>query len=377
MHIFKKMSTVPFINPKVSYLDLIHVVRSIRSTWLVYGENTRLLETELVKYLRVSDVIATSSCTSALQLALMLSNVTDGDEVITTPMSWVASTTAIIHQGGIPVFCDIDKSGLIDISRLEQLITPRTRAILFVDLYGQMPNVKTLREIADKYDLYLIEDAAHALEAKYQGERPGSMSDFAAFSFHAAKNITSGQGGALAVRIQSHGETARILRRDGVVNLPDGRRRMLYLGNKFDSTDFQSAMLLHQLKRIQKLQNRRKRIFEYYSTNIDLNFCEFPYINPNATHANHLFVVLTDPSVRDEVRAMMQKRRITTSVHYESIHLEPYFAKNRVRGSENLKESELFGSRVIALPTYPQLSKRKMRRVVKILNESLRIASTQ
>lgn len=370
MNYIKKIRKVPFISPRVGYFDLIRLGRSIKSTWLVYGKYTSQLESELKKYLKVPDVVATSSCTSALQLALMIAKIQRGDEVITTPMSWVASTTAIIHQGGVPVFCDIDDSGLIDISKIEALITPKTRAILFVDLYGQMPNVILLRQIADRHGLILIEDAAHALESKYLEKRPGSLSDFAAFSFHAAKNITSGQGGALAVRNKSHGDTARILRRDGVVNLSDGRRRMLYLGNKFDATDFQSAMLLGQLKKIQKFQRKRKKIFDYYLKNINSNYCDFPTIAAEATHAHHLFVILIESSVRDKVRAELELSGISTSIHYESINLEPYFKENPLRGGNNLSKSEHFGSRVIALPTYPQLSRRKMKRVVKVLNNT-------
>lgn len=367
----KNRNSVPFINPQFRLIDLIPVIKSIRSTWLVYGKYTKTLETSLTEFLGVSDVVATSSCTTALELALVMANLKLGDEVITTPMSWVASTTSIMHHGGTPVFCDIDAAGLIDVDKIEPLITTKTRAILFVDLYGQMPNIIKLRKIADKYGLLLIEDAAHALEANYSGVAPGQMSDFAAFSFHAAKNITSGQGGALAVRDVSFGHLARILRRDGVVNLEDGRRRMIHLGYKFDSTDFQSAMLLKQLKRINKMQKRRERVFDFYANNIDKKFCTFPEISPDANHAHHLFVVLVDPTKRDKIRKILGDNGISTSIHYESIHLEPYFLANSVRNSENLPNATDFGSRVISLPTYPQIKTKSLKRVVQVLNTAL------
>ena len=367
----KKRHEVAFINPTFKLIDLIPVIKSIRSTWLVYGKNTSKLEKNLADFLGVTDVVATSSCTTALELALILTNLNPGDEVITTPMSWVASTTSIIHHGGTPVFCDIDSSGLLDLDKVEELVTPRTRAILFVDLYGQMPDVYRLRTIADKHNLILIEDAAHALEAKYEQAAPGTVSDFAAFSFHAAKNITSGQGGALAVRTKEAGDLARILRRDGVVNLPDGRRRMLHLGYKFDSTDFQSAMLLKQLGRIDSLQRKRKKVFDYYLKNIDYRFCKTPTISEKAKHANHLFVVLVNPDLRDQIRLLMKERGVTTSIHYESIHMEPYFKENKVLNSENLPNSTLFGQGVISLPTYPQISRKQLRHVVSTLNQAM------
>jgi UDP-4-amino-4-deoxy-L-arabinose-oxoglutarate aminotransferase len=371
MGFWKKRIDVAFINPTFKFIDLIPVIKSIRSTWLVYGKNTLVLEENLATYLGVADVVATSSCTTALELALVLTDLKPGDEVITTPMSWVASTTSIIHHGGTPVFCDIDSSGLLDLDKVEILITSKTRAILFVDLYGQMPDVYRLRSIADKYNLVLIEDAAHALEAKYREASPGTISDFAAFSFHAAKNITSGQGGALAVRSKQVGELARILRRDGVVNLPDGRRRMLHLGYKFDSTDFQSAMLLKQLSRINTMQFKRKRVFDFYAENIDFRYCKAPVINVNARHANHLFVVIVDANARDHIRAYMKDHGVTTSIHYESIHMEPYFLENKILNSENLPESTLFGQGVISLPTYPQITRAQLKHVVSVLNNAL------
>jgi dTDP-4-amino-4,6-dideoxygalactose transaminase len=359
---------VPFINPRLSFLDLVKLIRSIRSTWLVYGPYTKQFESHLASYLGVEDVVATSSCTSALQLALLLEDIGTGDEVITTPLSWVATTNVILHSGATPVFCDIDPStGLIDCGEIEKLITNKTRAILAVDIYGQMVDIIGISEICKQYGLVLIEDAAHSVEASRDGFSPGQVADYAAFSFHAAKNLTSGQGGALSVRSLLNGEKARVLRRDGVVNQPDGKRRMLMLGNKFDSTDFQSALLINQLKTINLKHKKRKKVFSRYVNGFSGTNIKFLEFVPNSVHASHLFVVLVAEEIRDNLREQLTFLGISTSVHYEAIHLEPFY-RDLYGFDENFCPNAVaFGRSVISLPTYPSLTRRQQKYVIKKL----------
>ena len=364
---------VPFIHPKLQFTDLLRMLKSINSTWLVYGRYTARFESVLSEYLGGANVVATSSCTSALQLALHLSNVGPGDEVITTPISWVATSNVIIHSGAKPVFVDIDPdTGLINEKLIEAKISPLTKAVLFVDLFGQMPNLNSIREICDRHQLFMIEDAAHALESERNGNQPGQVSDFAAFSFHSAKNITSGQGGALTTRTNENAARARILRRDGVINLPDGKRRMIELGFKFDSTDFQSALLIGQLSRIEGKLKKRKRVHDRYLKKID---SEFARVIPGANDykmSNHLTVILVAAEYRDELRKILLERGIQTSVHYESINLEPYYAKTFGEEIGAFQNAEKFGESVISLPTYPNLSRRKQNYVIKNINEILK-----
>jgi dTDP-4-amino-4,6-dideoxygalactose transaminase len=364
---------VPFIHPKLRFTDLLRMLKSINSTWLVYGRYTSKFESVLSEYLGGANVVATSSCTSALQLALHLSKVGPGDEVITTPISWVATSNVIIHSGAKPVFVDIDpKTGLIDEDLIEARITKLTKAVLFVDLFGQMPNLSKIREICDRHKIFMIEDAAHALESERDGNQPGQLSDFAAFSFHSAKNITSGQGGALTTRTNEDASQARILRRDGVINLPDGKRRMVELGFKFDSTDFQSALLIGQLSRIEGKLKKRKRVHDRYLKGIDSKFAQvIPGKNGYKT-SNHLTVILVAAEYRDELRKMLLERGIQTSVHYESINLEPYYAKTFGDSIGTFQNAEKFGRAVISLPTYPSLSRREQNYVIKNINQILR-----
>lgn len=357
---------VPFINPRLGAMDIFRMIRSIRSTWLVYGPYTKKLEVELTKFLGVTDVVATSSCTSALQLALMLENIGKGDEVITSPLSWVATSNVILHSGATPVFCDIDPAtGLIDHNEIEKLITPQTKAVLVIDIYGQVANILEISEICKKYNIALIEDAAHSLEAKRDGLSPGQLADYAAFSFHAAKNLTSGQGGALSVKNIASGDRARVLRRDGVINQEDGKRRMIMLGNKFDSTDFQSALLLNQLKKVSRNHKLRKVVFERYKRAFNGTGIDFLQQVPNSQHAYHLFVILVDANIRDHMRDKLHAKGISTSVHYEAIHLEPYYQELLGFDESHCSLSVNFGKSVISLPTYPSLTSRAQRYVIK------------
>ncbi len=363
---------VNFIQPSVSLSDLVRMFKSINSTWLVYGDYTRRLESQLSAYLGGTEVVATSSCTSALQLALFLSNVRPGDEVITTPISWVATSNVIIHAGATPVFVDVDKrTGLIDTRLIEKKITDKTKAILFVDLFGQMPNLVEIREICDRHNIRMIEDAAHALESQRLGFKPGQLSDFAAFSFHSAKNITSGQGGALTTRDPQIASRARVLRRDGVVNLEDGRRRMIELGFKFDSTDFQSAMLIGQLARINRNHVKRSNVHKKYVEKLNSGKLHVVPDHVDYTVSNHLTVVLVDPAIRDRVRRELLTVGIQTSIHYECINLEPFYLEEFGDTTGMFPNAELFASSVISLPTYPTLSRRKQKYVIKNIQRIL------
>jgi dTDP-4-amino-4,6-dideoxygalactose transaminase len=360
-----RKSGVPFISPRISWRELNSMRRSIKSTWLVYGSNAKLLEERLKEYFGVSDAVLTSSCTSALQLSLLMSGIQRGDEVITTPLSWVATANVIVERGASVIFCDVNMStGLIDETKIRDLITPRTKAILVVDIFGQMNNMVFLRELCDQFGLILIEDSAHSFEAQRDGFSPGQLSDYCALSFHAAKNITSGQGGALLVNSKEKGTLARILRRDGVVNLENGSRRMINFGGKYDGTDFQAALVLAQLKRVHQKSKKRKILYDYYMKEFSRLGIHFPVVLENSIHAHHLFVVWLNPEIRDRVRELMNHYGISTSIHYDPIHLEPYYTNTFGYKVGMFPVSEKLGLGTISLPTYPNLSRLARQRVV-------------
>ncbi|OGI78941.1 hypothetical protein A3F19_02770 [Candidatus Nomurabacteria bacterium RIFCSPHIGHO2_12_FULL_37_29] len=362
---------VPFLHPDIRRLDIKRMVSSIKTGWLVHGEQTKILEEKLKDYLKAEDVVMTGSCTAALHISLMLAGVKPGDEVITTPMSWVATSNVILHRGAKVVFVDVDKeTGLIDLNEVEKKITKKTKAIIPVHYCGEMVNMKKLDAIARKHKIKIIEDSAHALESYRDGIRPGQLGFSSCLSFHVAKNITSGQGGAFVTNDKELGRKARILRRDGVIN-SKGKRVMIMLGDKFDSTDFQATLLVGQLDRIKDTHRQRRLIFDHYAKAFTKAGIEFLHYKSSANHACHMFTILVNPRERDQIRADLATRGVETSIHYTPIHLEPYYRKTFGYKEGDYPNAEWIGASTITLPTYSKLTKVQQDFVIASINSSL------
>jgi len=335
---------IPFLKPDIREEDIQLMNESIRSGWLVHGEYTNQFEQELNKVVGGTSFM-TSSCTASLHMSLILAGVKEGDEVITTPMSWVSTANSILYTGAKVVFADVDSTGILDIEDVKKKITPKTKAIIVVHLYGQMADMIAFSQLG----IPIIEDSAHALEAERAGYKPGQLGFTSCLSFHAAKNITCGQGGAI---ITSEIEKCKLLVRDGVKNI-DGKRVMLDFGYKYDSTDFQAALLIGQIKRIKETHARRAVVYTQYE-NAFRGKIEFN--ERIGTHACHMFVIYVDN--RDEVRKRLLERGIETSIHYPPIHLEPHYESlGFKKGSFPI--AERIGEKVITLPTYALTNKQQ------------------
>lgn len=362
---------VPFLSPSISAGDILRMISSIRTGWLVHGPYTDHFEKDLAAYFHAKKAAMVSSATAALHLSLILAGVSDGDEVITTPLSWVATSNVVLYQRAKVVFADVERdTGILDADDVERKITARTKAIIVVHAYGQMADMKRLSEIGKKHHIPVIEDAAHAIEAMRDGVRPGELGLAACLSFHAAKNITSGQGGAVIANDPMLVEKIKLLRRDGVRNI-DGKRVMLELGYKYDATDFQAALLIGQLKRIEKNHAIRATVFERYTELLkDIPNIRIPVLKPRSRHACHMFIVWVEPSRRDAIRAYMESRNVQTSIHYNPIHLEPYYRSLGFKPGD-LPVAEELGASTITLPTHTSLTRRQQRYVIQILKEAL------
>lgn len=365
---------IPFLNPDINSQDINNLNKVIKSGWFAPGKITEKFEDKFAAYLGTKEAVMTASATAALHLSLILAGAGERDEIITIPLSYVATSNVVLYQKAVPIFVDVEpETGLIDIDKIEEKITnlpagrqEKLKAIIPVHLYGQMVDMKKLKKIADKYNLVIIEDAAHSIESIRDGIRPAQLSFSACFSFHVAKNITSGQGGILATNSAKIANQARLLRRDGVRNIRD-KRYMLELGYKYDSTEFQAAMLLGQLNRIKTTHAKRVAVFERYIKGFNNTKIQFPKIVPNSIHACHMFIVWVNPKKRDSIRKALAKKGIETSIHYEPIHLEPYYQKRFHYKKGDFPVAEKLGASTISLPTYSRLSKQSQEYVIKTL----------
>ncbi len=348
---------IDFIKPNINNSDIQRMVKSVKSGWLAPGEYVSEFEEKLGKYLKGKAVMV-NSCTSALHIALILAGIKEGDEVITTPLSWVATSNVILYMKAKPVFVDVEEfTGLIDPEEVRKKITRKTKAIIIVHLYGQMCDIVRLKKIAK--GIPIIEDAAHALEAERDGYHPGQLGFAACFSFHVAKNITCGNGGVIVCK---YPEKAKLIRRQGVINR-NGKRVMIEFGYKYEPTDFQAALLIGQLKRIKKSHLERKKVFEKYKQAFG-GIIKFP--NQIGTHACHLFVIWVKN--RDKIRKALLKKGTETSIHYSPIHLEPYYQKLGFKKG-SLPIAEKLGSMTMSLPTYPMSKKQQDYIIKNVLKE--------
>lgn len=370
---------VEFFRHSINDEDIDRVSEVLRSIFLTTGEVVTEFERRFASYLGSEDVVGVTSCTAGLHLSLLMVGIRHGDEVITTPMSFCATANAILHAGGKPVFVDVEEeTGNINAYLIEAAITEKTKAIVPVHLYGQMSDMVKIKKIADKYKLALIEDAAHAIEALRDGFRPGELSDAACFSFYATKNITSGEGGAIATR-REHGELLRMLRLHGIdksaVDRYTGRYKhwnMPLLGWKYNMDNIQAALLIGQLKRIDELWERRDEIWRMYEDAFTgIKGLRLLKTVENSRHARHLFTALVRPEKRDSILHNLQEKGIGVAVNYRPIHLLKYYKESFGYREGDFPVAEDIGKRTISLPLYPCLENPKVSYVIESLNSVL------
>jgi dTDP-4-amino-4,6-dideoxygalactose transaminase len=362
---------IPFIKPRIRAIDYYRAFRSINSGWLTHGPYSKRFENLLSSRYEGKSAIFTASCTASLEIALSLAGLQPGDEVITTPMSWVGTSNVILHYSSQVVFVDVDlNTGLLKAEDVEKAITHRTKAVIVVHLHGQMVDMEKFLNLGRKYNIKIIEDSAHCLEGSRNSFKPGQLGFAAAFSFHAAKNITSGQGGALLIA-DSLSEQALLCRRDGVKNNDQDIRVMETWGGKYDSTDFQAALLIGQLKRIEKQHANRLRNLQIYQEYFTKKGVRFPLTESGVLHAAHMMVIHVDKEKRNSIRARLLENQIRTSVHYPAIHLEPYYQKRFGYQLGDFPNAEDLGFTTISLPMYANLTEKQVRRVCKSVIQAL------
>jgi dTDP-4-amino-4,6-dideoxygalactose transaminase len=342
----------PFINSK----EIKAVVHVLKSHALSQGKNVNKFEEEFSKYLGVKYAIATSNGTTALHTALWSLGIGNGDEVITTPFSFIASSNCILMVGAKPVFVDInEKIFNIDPDKIEEKITKKTRAILIVHLYGQPCDMEPIMKIARKYDLYLIEDACQAHGAEYKGKKVGSFGDVACFSFYATKNMTTGEGGMVVTNDKKIAEKCRLFISHGEVS----RYKSILLGYNYRMTEIQAAIGLEQLKKLDNLNKVRIKNAKFLTNCLkNIEEVETPYVMSNVKHIFHQYTIKVKRN-RDRLKEFLWNAGIETKIFYPIlISQQPLYLKLGYR--DKLPIAENVSKSVISLPVHPLLKKREL-----------------
>jgi len=355
---------VTFYRHGLGEAELEAVREVLNGPILTTGETVRRFEERFADFLSRKHVLAVTSCTGALHMSLLAMGIGAGDEVITTPMTFVATGTAILEAGAIPVFADVERdTGNLDATKVEAAITERTKAIIPVHLYGLMCDMRALRQIADRYDLRLIEDSAHCIEGERDDIRPGELSDTVCFSFYATKNITCGEGGAVVTDSDELAERLRLLRLHGMSSMAAERYSKGYkhwdmttLGWKYNMDNIHAALLLPQLERI--LENLKKRELlarRYQDSLAGIPGVLLPAARKNTVHARHLLPIWVDARRRDDVVAELTKDGIGVVVNYRPLTLLKYFSERFGYKEGDFPAAERIGRETISLPFYPDM----------------------
>ena len=356
---------VEFYKHNLDEADIARMVEVCRGVFLTTGQQTREFEEAFAAYLGAKHAVGLTSCTAALHLALLALDVAPGDEVITTPMTFAATSNTIIYTGATPVFVDVEPAtGLIDPNAVARAITKNTKAVIAVHLYGLMADMRRLKAVADNAGVALVEDCAHAIESARDGVRPGELSQASCFSFYATKNITCGEGGALVTNHERIANRVRILRSHGMSANAADRYTSTYrhwdletLGWKYNMTNIQAAMLMGQLARIDTLWNARERLARRYEAALSgADGVRFPIVPDGAKSARHLFTIWVSPERRDHVLSELQAREIGVAVNYRAVHLLKYYRETFGFTRGMFPEAERIGDATVTLPLYAKLT---------------------
>jgi dTDP-4-amino-4,6-dideoxygalactose transaminase len=373
---------IPFYRHDLGEAELAMVKEVLAQPILTTGEYVDRVERMLAGYLGVPHCLCVMSCTGAMHMSLLALGIGPGDQVITTPMTFIATATAILEAGATPVFVDVEPtSGNLDAAKVEAAVTHRTKAIVPVHLFGLMCDMRALRAIADRHGLAIVEDAAHCVEGIRDGVRPGGLGDTACFSFYATKNLTCGEGGAVIARDAALYEKLRLLRVHGMTKIAADRARegythwdMVMMGWKYNMSNIEAALLLPQFSRLDTKRIEREALARRYAERLagvpDIRV-PTQSTGQGDVHARHLFPIWVGDGRRDEVVAKLKQRQVEVVVNYRAIHLLSYFRDKFGFKPGDFPIAEEIGDAAISLPFFPGMSTQDVDTVVDHLHTIL------
>jgi len=371
------MSFLPFTRPSIDEETITAVTEVLRSGWITSGPKVKQFEAALSEYCGGRPVRAFNSGTATLEVALRLAKISPGSEVITTPMSWVATANVILAINAKPVFVDIDPvTRNIDLELVEAAITKRTKAIVPVDLAGLPVDRDRLYAIAQQHKLRVIEDAAQSFGASWKGRSIGNSfgdnSDFVSFSFHANKNVTSAEGGALVLPQDVDPELCEWLRLQGVQRFSDGTMDVDVLGGKSNLTDIAATIGLGQIKRVDEFTARRRVLAKRYFACFDRSTgCVLPLEDFENSNWHMFQILLPTGCDRGDFICAMKERDIGVGVHYPAMHLFTLYRKFGWKEGD-FPQAERVGARTVTLPLFPAMADGDVDRVCEAITKTLR-----
>lgn len=374
------MKKIPFYRHNLGSAELQEIKKVIQGPILTTGQQVEEFEKRFSEYLGCRDTVTCTSWTGAAHIALLALGIGPGDEVITSPLTFVATATAIIQAGAVPVFVDCEKeTGNMDARLIEGAITNKTKAVMPVHLYGRMCDMRAIRRIANRHRLRVIEDAAHCVEGERDGVRPGQLSDAACFSFFATKNLACGEGGAVSFNNPSLSQKLRRLRLHGVTKTSADREREGYshwdmpeFGWKYNMDNIHGAILLAQLKKFPQTIRQRQKLAKFYEKLLrQIPGIELFANETNGRHARHLMPILLPPHIRDKTILELKASGIPTMVNYRPIHQLSFFQKNKLGSRSPIPNAEEIGERVVSLPFFPTMEEPQIRKICRSLKKTL------
>lgn len=364
---------IPYGKQSIDKKDIDAVVEVLQSDFLTTGPMVDKFEQKMAAYTGAAYAVAVANGTAALHIACVAAGIGDGDEVITTPITFAASANCALYCGAIPVFADINpKTYNISPAEIEKKITKKTKAIVAVHFTGQPCEMDAIHEIAQKYHLIVIEDAAHALGAEYKKRKIGSLSNLTVFSFHPVKHITTGEGGMVLTNDKQLYEKLKLFRTHGITrdeNLLEENDgpwyyEQLQLGYNYRITDIQCALGISQMDKLPVFLEKRKKIAKRYDEAFEkCKDVEIPFQKPECESAYHLYVIRIKNRSRKKVFEELRAAGIGVNVHYIPIYKFPYYKKNGYGGVE-CPNAESYYNECISLPIYPELKAEEQEYVI-------------
>ena len=378
-------SILPYGHQWIDDEDIASVVEVLKRDWITQGPKVDEFERKVAEYCGVKYAVAVSSGTAALHAACSVAGISNGDEAITTPITFAATANAVVYCGGKPVFADIREDTLnIDAEQIKRKLSPKTKAVLPVDFAGHPADLDEIMAIARDRKLIVIEDASHALGAEYKGKRIGSLADMTILSFHPVKHITTGEGGMVLTNSKDYYEELRVFRHHGIRrngNTPKNEGPWYYEipspGYNFRLTDFQCALGISQLKKLDGFTRRRREIAASYNEAFaGMGQIITPVESRDVKAVYHIYVIQLRTEKlkvgRKEIFEALRAENIGVNVHYVPLHLHPFYKREFGYREGDYPKAEAYYERAITLPIFPKMSDEDVKDVIESVCKALR-----